>query len=450
MANGLTFLPAFGQQEANTEVLPESNQVLNTYLALSEKRYKDKVFDYQKNEADIKRKLDALDFDVSEVWQPDVEPIRNEMIAYRDFVFENPDSVNPDNAMFGEQKKMADDLNFKINISKYDKANDTEYRKLMTTQPEFATPENEQRLTSHKETKLGERNFQGFKMPFEDNPFEYMDKYKAAIKEGDATVDMKNAGYGYVNQTTNTPYHLDEEMFNAIASADYNSSWKKKKVAEELFAALPEDQRRSQGINSPFDAFKAQRRGFLDLTAKKDSKLERINYAPTGGSTKEVKVTPYLLGVGAQGNTGSPTVGKQNYEYSQHIGAWPIEAVDITVSSPPEIYNMNTGQKGKAQTGYVSGKVMKISDDYVYKKDNSAKKQEGMILPANSDNLSKAKKNGDVEQKRFVTMVVNDGDGNLEEVRFLLNDEVATQLAEKGVKLGAPPTETTESGIQWK
>lgn len=278
MANGLTFLPAFGGQEANTAVLPENNQVMNTYLALNEKRYKDKVFDYQKNENDIKRRLDALDFNVSEVWQPDVEPIREEMIKYRDFVFENPDAVSPDSPLYSQQKQMADDINFKINLSKYDKANDTEYRKLMTTKPELATPENMKRLTSHKETKIGERNFQGFKIPLEDNPVADAKVLEGLLVKDNPQITMTPAGYGFVRETTTVP--VKTENIEKGIKAMWQSSPQKQMAAQELFDQIPQQERDRLGYKTAYDVFKDSRLSLINTSPEVKSALKGINYAP--------------------------------------------------------------------------------------------------------------------------------------------------------------------------
>ena len=331
MANGITFLPAFGRQEANTAVLPENNQVVDTYLALSEKRFKEGQEAYKQKQDEVKKKLDAIDFNLSEVAEQDFEPLLNRQKELMEFVDKNPEAVDPNNSewypLYVERAKKLDHL---INLSKLNRAEHNAYNKMMVDNPEYATPENEKILKDYMASKVGERNMDGFRLPIEDNPIADAAILEKFLVEGNPELSMTNAGYGFTEQTTTTP--IDTKVVENGINAMWNSDWKKRRTAEEMYSKMTPEQRKEKGFETPFDIFRDTRLKLMKLDPKVKKAFERVNYAPQspGNPTDGVRYIAEsafnILDVnsGAYTDTDKTMIDGKEYSTSHSFDSTPI------------------------------------------------------------------------------------------------------------------------------
>ncbi len=370
MANGITFLPAFGQQEANTAVLPENNQVLNTYLALSEKRFSEGQQAYKEKQDEIKRKLDAIDFNLSEVAEQDFEPLLNRQKELMEFVDNNPEAVDPNNSewypLYVERAKKLDHL---INLSKLNRAEHNAYNKLMVDNPEYATPENEKILKDYMASKVGERNMGGFRLPIEDNPIADAAILEKFLVEGNPELSMTNAGYGFTEQTTTTP--IDTKVVENGLDAMYKSSWRKRRTAEETFSKLSEEQKKEKGIETPYDVFRETRLKLMKLDPKVKKAFERVNYAPqsSGNSNDGVRyIAENAFNIldtnsGAYSVTDKTTVNGKPYSVSHAFDNTPIniKLADGTPVTTAITGLVNIGGKIYAKTADTQTKTGSIA-----------------------------------------------------------------------------------------
>ncbi len=162
MADGFTILPEFGNsQGANTAVLPDNNQVLNTYFQIQENKYRDKLFNYKKTQDEIAQKAQALNFDTGEVWQQDQPVITKKIQDLISFTRSNPDAYNASSDKYGEYDQKAREINFLINKSKHDKAIYDEWLNKGATDPIFQEDFESIKggLDNFKATDINERDY---------------------------------------------------------------------------------------------------------------------------------------------------------------------------------------------------------------------------------------------------------------------------------------------------
>lgn len=369
MANGITFLPGFGQQEANTAVLPENNQVLDTYLALSQKRLLEGQQAYKEKQDEIKKKLDAIDFNLTEVAEQDFEPLLNRQKELMEFVETNPEAVDPNSDFYPLYVERAKKLDHLINLSKLNRTEYNEYRKTMVDNPEYATPENDEILKGYMSSKLGERRMDGFKLPIEDNPIADAAILEKFLVEGNPELTMTNAGYGFTEQTTTTP--IDTKVVENGISAMWDSSWRKRRTAEEMFSKMTPEQKKEKGFEIPFDIFRDTRLKLMKLDPKVKKAFERVNYAPqsTDNSTDGVRyIAENAFNIldtnsGAYSVTDKTTVNGKPYSVSHAFDSTPlnIKLPDGTPVTTPITGIVNIDGKIYAKTADTQTKTGSIA-----------------------------------------------------------------------------------------
>lgn len=209
MADGFTILPEFGNsQGANTAVLPENNQVLDTYFKIQENKYRDKLFNYKKADDEARARAQALNFDTGEVWQQDKDKIHGMITGLIDFAHDNPDFYDTKSDAYKEYDKRERGINFLINKSKHDKSIYDEWLNKGATDPNFQDDFEiiKGNLDSFKGTDVDTRNWTPIVPPPTFNPYEAWNDVSEKIDTTQETKEGKDLGGNNLEYITQDIY----------------------------------------------------------------------------------------------------------------------------------------------------------------------------------------------------------------------------------------------------
>jgi hypothetical protein len=432
-----------GVQGANSAVLPDSDLALKTYLGLAEQNYKDDLLAHKKALAEAKKVADATAFDTDKMMDVDVKPTLDQITELKKIAFDHPEQIDDPESDFNKLEK---DIKFKINKSKYQQS-ELKYHKTTGADRYKESPELlfDTLHAFENNPDIEKRELVLPVPPPSFNLFDHNDEIvKGTVSANPDKITSTNDGHG------NRIYEIPQEVDKTEIAQKVEMKWlADKNKATRMFNSLPDEEKTKFG-NDPHEWYVQAKTASLPIDDASKIQIRAIPHHGSGSSAAN-KVIPYQIGISATENTGAAK--SNSMEEVAHIGGWTIPDKVITISSPETIYNMKTSKLETPAQGYLTGKVIKVTDDYVYVDGNSKGKPQGMIAPANKEGIDKLVKNGDVEKKRFVTMIENTGNNNSRELRFEYNDEIGSKLAETGVKLDEslePTPQKTESGIKWK
>lgn len=274
--------------QAGTAVLPDST-IMNDYWKFSEMQFLKDKFNYEKQQADIQERLKALDFDTAGLFPEDREEIRKKKENLINFVYENPEAINPRNEKYGEYEKLADDIDYNINKLKADKA----YYDLGISDIATGKLSPIHRADYDTFRKAGiTREYPQLTPDIEDNALADAQSLEKILSKGNPTISLTPKGYGYVESTTTTP--LETNDLEKALQVMYLGSQKKQDVAKQFFDNMSQETRDELSIKNPYDAFRYSRIKSMKLSPDIESKLLEINYAPTSGGSGN-KTSPDLI-----------------------------------------------------------------------------------------------------------------------------------------------------------
>jgi len=437
------FIPNYtqGVEGANTAILPENTQALKTYLGLAEQNYKNDLLAHKKAVQESKDIAANTNYNIKDMWEDDIPTTKDKMFELKKMGRETPEKIlNADDEYIAIDK----DINYAINKSKHDKILYDYWSKQALENPLYR--DNPEPLLNSLKAFKENRDIKNreFVPPIPEPTFNLFDHneeiVKGTVSSNPDKITSKNDGHG------NRIYEIPQDVDKSEIKQKVEMKWfADKNKATRFFNNLP-DEEKAKYNNSPHDWYVQAKTESLPIDDDSKIAIRSIPQGRSSSSATAKKVVPYEIGISATENTGAAGT-TDNMEKAAHIGGWAVNTTPITVSSPEVLYNMKDGIQEVPTQGYITGKVIKITDDYTYKEGNKSGKPAGMIVASNSDKLDKLLKNGDLEKKRFVTMVVSGAKGKTTEYRFEYNDEVGQLLAKQGVKL-QDPEEAKKSGSQ--
>lgn len=283
MADGFTILPEFGNsQGANTAVLPQNNEVLNTYFGIQEQRYKDKLFNYKKQQDEIARRAQALNFDTAAMWDIDVPKAYESINQLKELSYKTPESQLESDSEAGQQSRaMEADINYTLNKSKHDKAI---YDNVIAM---AADPKNvnysKQLLDAAAKFKanpdIKSREMEYPQMKPDYNLFEVVAKISKDTPTIDETGKAQGIGGGLVKLSTKKVYD-PAEIEKRVAQTWTSNLDGTRTHFTEMYNALPQDApERSQYANAEQYGKDILRKNYPEIKEQTD-KTQGINYAP--------------------------------------------------------------------------------------------------------------------------------------------------------------------------
>lgn len=196
-------------QEANTAVLPSSDQLNDQFLRAGAMRYGMNQAKHIQDQKDIEAKLSQLDINSADVWDVDQPEIYKQIAEWQKQVVANPKLLSPDPK---DAQSMMDYTNFigqrdkilgAINKSKIDRAIYGEQQKYLANptnqQADYGTQEDKDVLEGFKTGGL-QRNWNGFAPRDLFNQHQFIVDTQAYVGKGDKYDTEVATGVGNENK----------------------------------------------------------------------------------------------------------------------------------------------------------------------------------------------------------------------------------------------------------
>jgi hypothetical protein len=271
--------PASGQ--AGTAVLPEAG--LKDYWNLSETKYRNKLFEYEKKRQEGEDMIAATDLNTEGVWNVDLPKINETITSFREFARTNPEAVlDPLNPKHGEYQKLYDNAKMTINRSKQHKLT-YDYWLPLVKDPLYKNQAAEmlQSLNGWRDN-LDRDEFGGFIPKPDFNPFEVFEKIKGTVGKEEEIGKVKYIGGGLMG-VPKTSQLNPEDIDNAIDIAYAQNLYGVRDEFDEKFAFLSPELKEQYG-----DSLGFAKATFRSLNTKeKSNDIRSVNYAPQGGDSKD-------------------------------------------------------------------------------------------------------------------------------------------------------------------